>query len=149
MKLFSNLVFLHLKNPVNQACSPAENKYFQRKNKSNATSIWKKSLMKWPDLYLVPLCWSLPIAKFCQSTRDSALLILKTVPPWKTEMKTSTERKRNLKKADNAENIRKHQNSDQFPWRQKKLLYLLDDRGLLKISKNKKNFWKIKMWFFM
>ena len=49
MKLFSNLVLLHLKNPVNQACSPAENKYFQRKNKSNATSIWKKSLMKWPD----------------------------------------------------------------------------------------------------
>lgn len=126
-----------------------ENRYFQRKNKSNATSIWKNSLMKWPDLYRVPLCWSLPVAKFCQSTRDSALLILKTVPPWKTEMKTSTERKRNLKKADNAENIRKHQNSDQFPWRKKKVLYLLDDRELLKISKNKKNFWKIKMWFFI
>ena len=41
-----------------------------------------------------------------------------------------------MKKADNAENIRKYQNSDQFPWRQKKVLYLLDDRRLLKISKN-------------
>lgn len=50
---------------------------FKGKKKSNAISIWKISLMKWPDLYLVPLCWSLPVAKFCQSTRDSALLILR------------------------------------------------------------------------
>ena len=54
-------------------------------------------------------------------------------------MKTSTNRKRNLKKADNAENIRKYQNSDQFPWRQKKVLYLLDDRRLL-AKTFKKNF---------
>lgn len=35
----------------------------------------------------------------------------------------------------NAGNIKKHQNSDQFPWRQKKVLYLWNDRRLLKISK--------------
>ena len=50
---------------------------FRGKKKSNAISIWKISLMRWPDLYLVPLCWSLPVAKFCQSTKDSALLILR------------------------------------------------------------------------
>lgn len=67
----------HIFQPEDRKIFLWENKYFQRKKKSNAISIWKISLMRLPDLYLVPLCWSLPVAKFCQSTKDSALLILR------------------------------------------------------------------------
>lgn len=92
------------------------------------------------------MVWSLPSPcaelyqfRVLQKHKRFCIINYKDSPSLKDRDENKHKRKTNLKKADNAENIRKHQNSDQFPWRQE-VLYLLDDRGLLKISKNKKNF---------